>query len=283
VNDLPSHELPIHGIALDEHLRSLPPVQVLYTDLDGTLVGSEGSLLSTVTGAPTARAAQGLVAARQAGVTVVPVSGRRHAQLAWDCRLLGLADFVAETGTVICRDGEVQRWWGDAPKELTGTPREALRETGALQALLDAFDGELRIYDPYDDGRIGEYLLIGQVDVRQANELLAGSGAPWAHLIDNGASTGWPGRHARAYHLLPRGTGKARAVAEDLRLRGLSPGVAMACGDSMEDWTMAACVGTYVQVANGHGALGGNAFGVPGAMTEGFADAVDALLRAYLR
>jgi len=269
--------------SLVAHLRSLPPVELLYTDLDGTLVGAEGSLLSTAEGTPTARAAQALVAARQAGVTVVPVSGRRHAQLMWDCRLLGLADFVAETGTVICRGGELQLWWGDAPKELTGTPREALLETGALQALLDTFEGDLRIYDPYDEGRIGEYLLIGLVDVRAANDVLAVSGAPWATLIDNGASAGWPGRVARAYHLLPRGTGKARAVAEDLRVRGLAPAVAVACGDSMEDWTMAACVGTYVQVANGHAALGGNAFGVPGAMTEGFADAVEALLTARLR
>lgn len=262
------------------HLRSLPPVELLYTDLDGTLVGAGGSLLSTAAGTPTARAAQALVAARQAGVTVVPVSGRRHAQLAWDCQLLGLADFVAETGTVICRGGEVRLWWGDAPQDLPGTPRDALRDTGALEALLDAFAGDLRVYEPYDEGRVGEYLLIGQVDVRAANDVLVESGAPWATLLDNGASTGWPGRVARAYHLLPRGTGKARAVAEDLRLRGLESEVAMACGDSMEDWTMAACVGTYVQVSNGHGALGGNAFGVSGAMTEGFADAVDALLTA---
>jgi hypothetical protein len=35
-----------------------------------------------------------------------------------------------------------------------------------------------------------------------------------------------------------------------------------------------------VQVANGHGELSGNAFAVPGAMGDGFADAVAAILAA---
>jgi phosphoglycolate phosphatase len=261
-----------------EHLARLPPARVLYTDLDGTLLGPGGSLLTAPDGTPSARAALALVDARLADLTVVPVSGRRSSTLAVDARLMGLSDFVAEAGTVVVRDGEVSYVWGQAPPALGETPRAALEAGGAMTVLLDAFAGDLRRFLPWDEERVGAFLLHGRADVTLADRLLAEAGIPWAQLVDNGAAGGWPGRDVRAYHLLPRGTGKARAVAADLAARGLRPEEAVAVGDSMEDLTMATVVGTYVQVANGHGELGGNAFAVPGANGDGFADAVAATL-----
>lgn len=268
---------------LVRHLRDLPPVQLVYTDVDGTLLGPHGALLVGPDGRPSVRAAAALVAAHEAGVSVVPVSGRRQALLAGDARLLGLRDYIAEAGTVVCRKGEVSFVWGEAPPDLAGTPREAVRDSGALAALLAAFPDDLRLYHPWDEGRVGEYLLHGLVDVDVADRVLAGAGAAWARLVDNGAAHGWPGRTVRAYHLLPRGTGKALAVAADLEARGLSGEVAMAVGDSLEDATMAAAVATYVQVANGHAEVDGNAFRVAGAMGDGFADAVTAALATVTR
>lgn len=263
------------------HLRRLPAVRMIYTDFDGTLLGPDGSVLTAPDGTPSPRAAIALTDARAAGITVVPVSGRRSWTLAVDARMLGLADFIAEAGTVVTRAGEVSYVWGEAPPELGATPREALERAGAPGAVLGAFAGELRVFSPWDAGRVGEFLLHGRADVARADAVLAAAGVPWACLVDNGAAGGWPGRQVRAYHLLPRGTGKARAVRADLAARGLAPEQALAVGDSLEDLTMAADVGTYVQVANGHGVLGGNAFAVPGAMGAGFADAVDAALAAY--
>lgn len=266
--------------SLLSHLRALPPAQVLYTDFDGTLLGPGGSLLTAPNREPSLRAAQALVDARLAGVAVVPVSGRRHGTLASDARLLGLSDAIAEAGTVLIRGGELSFVWGEAPEDLAGTPRDALRSSGALDALVAAFEGSLRVFLPWDEGRVGEILLHGLADVEIADKVLAEAGAGWAQLVDNGAATGWPGRSVRAYHLIPRGTGKARAVAADLAARGLPPERAVAVGDSLEDLTMAEVVGTYIQVANGHGACTGNAFQVPGAMGHGFADAVAAVLAA---
>ncbi len=256
------------------HLDDLPPVQVLYTDLDGTLLGPGGSLLTAPDGQPSLRAARALVSARCAGITVVPVSGRRAASLAVDSRLMGLADAIAEVGTVILRSGEKRYEWGDCPRNLGDTPRAALREAGALDALLDAFAGQLRTYHPWDAEREGGHLLHGRVDVDAANAVLARAGCPWAQVIDNG------GRDLRAYHLIARGAGKAIAITDDLADRGLRPDQAAAIGDSVGDRTMATAVSTYIQVANGHGDLGGPIFGVPGAMGDGFADAVDAILTA---
>ena len=262
--------------ALPTHLRRMPPIRVIYTDLDGTLLGAGGSVLADATGAPSDAAASALVRARRAGVTVVPVTGRNHSGLADDCRLLGLHDYIAEAGTLVMRDDVVEHRWGDAPRDGGGTPRDALRRAGALDALLRHF-ADLEIFARYDEGRIGEYLLRGRADVHEADRVLARAGASWARLVDNGATHGPPG--TRAYHLLPRGTGKALAVRDDLRVRGLEPEQALAVGDSVEDLTMAAEVGTYVQVANGHGALtAAHCFGVDQAMSEGFAAAVTAAL-----
>lgn len=264
--------------ALCRHLGGLPPVEILYTDVDGTLLGPDGSLLSAPDGRPSVRAAQALVDAATAGITVVPVSGRRREQLGNDARLLGLADYIAEAGGIVVRAGETTYEWGSCPRDLADNPHDALTEAGAVDALLRAFAGDLRHYEPWHRGREGSHLLHGLVEVDEASAVLAEAGCEWAYLVDNGATSGWPGRQVRAYHLLPRGVGKATAVADDLTARGLPPARAAACGDSREDLTMAAAVGTFFLVANGHGDIGDRVFRVPGSMGDGFADAVEALL-----
>jgi phosphoglycolate phosphatase len=268
---------------LETHLAELPPAEVLYTDIDGTLLGPDGSLLSGPDGRPSARAAEALVGAAAAGLTVVPVSGRRRPQLATDVRLMGLRDFIAEAGAVVVRDGEVSYEWGACPRDLATNPHDALVAAGAVDALLQTFADDLRHYEPWHREREGGHLFHGLVDVRRANALLEDIGCGWAYLVDNGATGGWPGRQVRAYHLLPQRVGKAAAVADDLVARALQPQQAAACGDSLEDLRMAEVVGTYVIVENGHGEPGGNVFRVAGSMGHGFARAVEALLAARAR
>ena len=262
------------------HLAARPPVRVLYTDLDGTLLGPDGSLLRGPDGAPSATAARALTAAADAGLTVVPVSGRQRAQLQGDARLMGLSDGIAEAGSVVIRAGEVRFQWGACPAGLGATPHEALAAVGALDLLLDAYPRDLRLYEPWHRGREGGMLLHGLIDVADANQRLVDAGLAWATVIDNGATGGWPGRTVRAYHLLPHGVGKARAVADDVAERGISPAAAAAIGDSPEDATMAGSVGTYFQVANGSGSGRDDDIVTPGAMGDGFAQAVTALIAA---
>jgi phosphoglycolate phosphatase len=266
--------------ALADHLQAQAPLRVLYTDFDGTLLGPEGSLLTGPDGQPSARAAQALVRAAEAGVTVVPVSGRRRTQLQHDARLLGLADLIAEAGCCIVRGGELSYEWGACPPELAANPHDALEVAGAVDVLLERFAGDLRHYEPWHLEREGSHLFHGVVDVDAANALLAEVGCGWAQLIDNGATSGWPGRAVRAYHLLPRGVGKGPAVGDDLAARGLNPAQAAAVGDSLEDLTMGEHVGTYFIVGNGHGEEGGNAFRLEEAFGHGFAAAVGLLLGA---
>ena len=265
-------------MTLRDHLAALDPVRVVYTDLDGTLLGPGGSLLHDAGGEPTLVAAGALAAAARARVPVVPVSGRRAFQLDSEARLLGLRDAIAEVGTVIIRGGRHHYEWGAAPRGLAATPRAALQSARADEALLRHFAGDLRRYEPWDHDREGGVLLHGVVDVTAADRVLRDAGAGWAQLVDNGAASGWAGRAVRAYHLIPRGTGKAAAVADDLRARGIPPEAALAVGDSLEDATMAQAVGTYVIVGNGHGVAGANRFRVAGRYGAGFAEAVRAAL-----
>ncbi|HUG85924.1 MAG TPA: HAD hydrolase family protein [Euzebya sp.] len=268
-------------MSLLQHLRPLPDVAVIYTDLDGTLLGRGGSVLADGDGRPSVAGVTALVAARRAGIAVVGVSGRRAASLAHDARLLGLDGAIAEVGTVLIRDGVHHFRWGECPPDLAATPRGALEAVGAVQVLLDGFPGDLRPYDPWDAGREGGHLLHGRIDVGQGNRLLAQAGIGWAKVVDNGRASGWEGRSdVHAYHLVARGVGKAEALAEDLRWRGLAPDTAMAIGDSVEDRTMARSVATYVMVANAAGTAEGNCFRVAGRHGDGVAEAITAALDA---
>ncbi len=266
---------------LRSHLHALPTVQIVYTDLDGTLLGQGGALLKDAQGRPTISPAAALVAAARRGVAIVAVSGRRAPSLQQDVRLLGLDGAIAEIGTVIIRDGEQHFEWGQCPPDLADSPRAALQKAGALTVLMDHFDGQLRTYQPWDAGREGGFLLHGRASVATANQVLETAGIGWAKIVDNGRTGGWEGRDdVHAYHLVPRGTGKAVALADDLRDRGLTADLAMAIGDSVEDQTMAKEVGTYVIVANGHGEEGDNRFRVRGQNGDGVADAITAALDA---
>lgn len=267
---------------LEARAQAIGPVARCYVDLDGTLLGPGGSLLTGPDGRPSARAAQALVDAAADGLAIVPLSGRQRLQLANDARLLGLSDLIAEAGTVAVRDGEVRYAWGAAPTDVAATPHDALMAAGALDALLAAFGDDLRLYEPWHRGREGSVLLHGHVDVDAADRVLADAGCGWARLLDNGAAHGWAGRAVRAYHLVPRGVGKAEAVADDLAAAGVPREQSAAVGDSPADAGLADVVALYAQVAGGTGAHPAMVR-TAGAMGHGVAEVIDALLRARRR
>jgi hydroxymethylpyrimidine pyrophosphatase-like HAD family hydrolase len=258
---------------------------LLFSDVDGTLVGRDGSLLADLDGRPTLAAAQALVAAHRAGLEVVLVSGRTAGQLREAGRLLGCRDAVAELGTVLVRGREVELRWGAAPRDLGACPTEALERSGALAAVLEGFAGRLEPHTPWHLGRQGTFLLRGQVDPAAADRLLADRGLGWARLLDNGRLRGayphlGPGP-THAYHLLPAGVSKAGTVAAYLAARGLDPARAAAIGDSPADLQLADVVGAMFLVANGAWAAAGTGPPVvvtPSPAGQGWAEAVTALL-----
>jgi hydroxymethylpyrimidine pyrophosphatase-like HAD family hydrolase len=260
---------------------------LLFSDVDGTLVGRDGCLLADLDGRPTLAAAEALVAAHRAGLEVVLVSGRTAEQLREAGRLLGTRDAVAELGTVLVRGGEVELQWGAAPRDLGACPAEALERSGALGLVLDAFAGRIEPHTPWHLGRRGTFLLRGQVDPAAADALLAGRGLGWARLLDNGRLRGvyphlGPGP-THAYHLLPAGVSKAGTAAAYLAGRGLDPSRVAAIGDSPADLELAGVVGAMFLVANGAWAAEAADPAVavivtPSGAGQGWAEAVAALL-----
>jgi phosphoglycolate phosphatase len=277
------------GLALADAgplLDRLAPA-LLFSDVDGTLVGRDGSLLADLDGRPTLVAAEALVAAHWAGLEVVLVSGRTAEQLREAGRLLGTRDALAELGTVLVRGREVELYWGEAPRDLGDCPAQALERSGALAAVLEGFAGRVEPHTPWHLGRRGTCLLRGQVDPAAADALLAGRGLGWARLLDNGRLRGaylhlGPGP-THAYHLLPAGVSKAGTAAAYLTGRGLAATRAAAVGDSPADLELAGVVGAMFLVANGAWAAGDGDPGTPVIVTpsaagQGWAEAVTALL-----
>jgi hydroxymethylpyrimidine pyrophosphatase-like HAD family hydrolase len=250
------------GILLEspEALRALARVEVLYTDLDGTLLGRNSSVLADDEGEPTLETAEAIVAVNRARLTVVMVSGRNALQLAETTRILGWTDFIGEVGCVrsVGRSRELSYSTGDWTAEMVPeglSPYEAIAEAGALDVLETAFPGRIERHMPWDSDRLATHMLRGDVDAVRAQEILDTLPLP-IDIVDNGIIR--PPRHTlvgvgqiHAYHLVPRGSSKARAIAEDLAARGLAREQAAAVGDSPTDLAMAASVGLFVLVANG--------------------------------
>jgi phosphoglycolate phosphatase len=262
------------------------PLRAVYTDLDGTLLGLYGSLFADGEGQFTLRPARGLEACHRAGVEVVIMSGRRETTVAADARLMGHRSYIYEAGCGVVIDGERTYLTGEWVPDERGTPAERLVEAGIPEMLFAHFDGRLEWHSPWHTGRDLSLLMRGKVDVVEANRLIADAGHHDLRFLDNGAIArrmeGIDGR-AHAYHLVPGGASKAKAVAFHAQARGYAPEDCIAIGDSIEDLEAANAVGRFFAVANGperdeqlREALGGfpNATVTDGAMGDGFYEAV---------
>ncbi len=217
-------------------------------------------MLTDDRGEPTLETVEAVVAVNRAHLTVVVVSGRNAIQLAEGTRMLGWTDFIGEVGCVrsVGRERSTTYSTGDWPPDLLPahvSPYEAIEQAGSLDALQTAFPGHIERHTPWDRDRLATHILRGEVDVDAAQAVLDELPLPIA-IVDNGIVH--PPRHTlsdvehiHAYHLVPKGASKVRAIADDLAQRGLSARQAAAIGDSATDLEMASAVGLFVLVANG--------------------------------
>lgn len=253
------HEIPFLDQVPDLAAR-LGDARILYTDLDGTLLGPGGSLVRDSAGAPTMDGASAVVEVNRAGLPVVITSGRNARQLNEVSRMLGWRDFIAEVGCVRSyangrrqiRDLGV--WPADAllPGE---TPYQAIERVGAVALLQERFPGLVEYHDPWHRDREVTHMLRGKLPIAEAQELLDSLPLP-VSIVDNGIihppSHGLAGvTEVHAIHLVPSGVSKQRAISRDLTDRGLERHQAIAIGDGAADIAMAESVGLMVCVSNG--------------------------------
>jgi hydroxymethylpyrimidine pyrophosphatase-like HAD family hydrolase len=208
----------------------------LYLDLDGTLLGPDGSLLRDAHGRFCDASVRALRLLATAAVPVILVSGRSRARLEAMAGVIGADGVLAELGSTEAgyptRDGQ--------------TVHQAISESGVPQALLAREPG-LEPHPLAARGREGSHVLRGRASAT-APALVASLSGGALQLADNGC----PGAdESRVYHLLPRGAGKAAAVARDIASRGIDGRACLAIGNSRQDLDILRVVGAVAIVANG--------------------------------
>ena len=229
-------------------------MRCLYVDLDGTLLGRGASLLHDHEGGFTLAGVRALEACARAGAEVVLYSGRRKEQVLEDARLIGSTAYIFEVGCGLVIDGEEEYLTDDlVPGD--DTIYDQITAAGAPALLLDRYAGRLEYHDPWHVDREVSHLFRGDVDAFEADELLREHGLGHVRLVDNGAihrrSPTLPDvERPHAYHLIPAGASKARAVTRHMQARGYARDECIAVGDSREDMEAAEVVGEFWLVAN---------------------------------
>ncbi|MBV9000271.1 MAG: HAD hydrolase family protein, partial [Solirubrobacterales bacterium] len=227
-----------------------------YVDLDGTLLGPGGSLLRGADGRFALDGVRALQACSRAEVEVVLYSGRRQGSVFELSRLIGSTAYIFEIGCGLVVDGSLE-WLTDGvvPSVEEGTIYEQVERSGAPALLLERFAGRLEYHTPWSIGREVSHLFRGAVDPGEAQEVLNDAGYGWLRLVDNGVVR--PGAEqvvglpvTYAYHLIPAGASKARAVARHMQARGYTRADCIAVGDSREDLEAISAVGAFWLVAN---------------------------------
>jgi phosphoglycolate phosphatase len=242
----------------------LAPVsaRIVYSDLDGTMVGPRGCFFRAEGGGVDLGPARALAELLAAGIPLVLVSGRTRAQLIEAGGIFGADGYIAELGALIgwraVRGNDVpggtELLRGAMPEDLDGVPDRL------VEALLARFRGSLEFHSPWHLGHEVDVMLRGQVEVAEAEAWLDDAGFGWLRLRDNGVlpstseslrASGLQVTALHVYHLVPDGIGKGLAVARDLERRGIDPAEALAIGDSVSDLEMAHAVGALSIVENG--------------------------------
>jgi phosphoglycolate phosphatase len=231
----------------------MPPPRCLYMDLDATLV-ARGSLFHDADGKVTLLGARALEAALRAELEIVFMSGRRKESVFAFARLTGQTAYIYEAGAALVLDGE-EHWLTGELVPGDRTIYEQMEDAGAPALLLDTYSGRLEYHEPWHLGREVSHLFRGLVDAFEADELLEANGMGNLRLVDNGvvhrrseALAALP--QVRAYHLVPQGASKARAVAAHMQARQYAPEECLGVGDSREDLGVAEHVGTFWLVGN---------------------------------
>jgi len=270
--------------------------RIVYTDLDGPMVGPRGSFWHTAARELTAQPATALLELHRAGVPLVLVSGRTYNQLLEATRLFAADGAIAELGALVSWESgrEVHLLPGELPERYAGrAPLEVMTELGIVERLFAEHPGRLEWHAPWHADHAADAMLRGRIDPLAVDAQLAEWGAGWLTIKDNGAlpttsrmKLAPEALPPRVYHLMPRGISKGAAVAWDLQRRSIDPADAVAIGDSVSDLEMAPAVGRLWITANGAAVEGmaerlaavPNVHVTDAPMGEGWAQAVRASL-----
>jgi phosphoglycolate phosphatase len=276
-----------------ERIREcLSTVRVIYTDIDGTMVGPLGCFFRDSSYELTLEPARALMGALARNIDVMLVSGRHKSQLREVARLLGCMNYVAELGTELVYNLGMEVVHNTGALDITcDTVYETILATGVVRLLLSTYPGKIEMHTPWSDERDCTPLMRGYLDLTEVEALLKREGFEHFELLDNGViprnSPTLEVPETRAYHLVPRGVSKDRAVLKDREIRGFEKSETVCIGDAEADLPFAQVAGVFFMVRNGlenNPHLAGsidsleNVFVTEGRMGVGWAEAVETVL-----
>lgn len=231
-------------------------VKVVYTDVDGTLLGPEGCIFLDPDKNYTLKPATALVDALKKNIDIVMISGRNATQLRENARLLGMKNYIAEMGTLIVHNqGEKIIKNLGTFEQTEETVYKTIEKSGAIDFLFKTYAGKLENHDPWSKERECTPLFRGFVDADEANHLLEKNGFKTLALIDNGAiyrksdTINVPKMHA--YHLVPGGISKESGIKKDREIRNIPKNSTIAIGDAVADFKFADEAGVFFLLKNG--------------------------------
>lgn len=229
-------------------------LKCVYVDLDGTLLGRGASLFHDGDGVITTDGVRAVEACLRANVELCIFSGRRQAQVLEDARLFGQRSYIFEVGAGLVIEDEVTWLTGGLEPNESGNIYEQIEAAGVPALLLEKYDDCLEYHAPWHTNRDVSHLFRGWLDTEEVNAFLDDSGHGNLRLVDNGRihrkSEKLRFEHLQAYHLIPRASSKANGVAAHMQIRGYSRDEVIACGDSLEDMSVAPVVSTFFLMRN---------------------------------
>ncbi|MBI4743913.1 MAG: HAD family phosphatase [Actinobacteria bacterium] len=231
-------------------------IKVIYTDVDGTLLGPEGCFFLDSAKNYTLKPAAVLVEALKKDIDVVMISGRNATQLRENARLLGLKNYIAEMGTLLVyNQGEKIIKNLGTFEQTEETVYETIKKSGAIDLLFKTFAGKIEDHNPWSKERECTPLFRGFIDTDEANNVLRQNGFKNLVLIDNGAiyrkSNTIDVPKMPAYHLVPGGISKESGIKKDREIRNIPQGSTIAIGDAVADFKFAEEAGVFFLLKNG--------------------------------
>lgn len=245
----------------------LARVRYMFTDLDGTMMGPGSSVLANASGEPSLDLVRTLLELRQAGVQVVPCSGRNRAMMREDTRLLGLNAFIGEMGGIVMTDLSHDTWeYFTAEMAFDPacglTPHEVIEQTGLCEAFITRYPGMLEYHNDMSAGYKHREVTIGlrgEIPDEEAIALLDASGMAldWAdngflNYISAPTTLRLPeGVRGRAFNVMPKGLNKGRGIGRFCEILGIPREETLGIGDAASDFLMADYTGMFIMVENG--------------------------------
>lgn len=230
-------------------------LKVIYSDVDGTVVGPGGSLFATAEKEVTLHPARSIIKIIENNIDLVLVSGRSRRQLLADTRILGFKNCISELGCQVIHDLGKKLYKISDKIPVDGSLHQSITDSGAPGLLLSKYKGKLEYHTPWSEGRECTHVFRGFINLEEAKKLLKDKGFKDLSMIDNGIihrkgtlQADMPEIHA--YHLLPKTASKEAGIRKDIEVRKMTKNNAIAIGDALSDITMADDVAALFIVSN---------------------------------